>query len=565
MFCVTKGTYRIGIVEDKSSRDMSPSDEAGKRLSVSEGHMALARTQAGTLFHTLKIAVRQTRLEAYLVSVSLVAGATFLGMAAFNLVPGASLSLIYLVAIMISAQVYGLWPAILSSVLSILAWDFFFTQPYFSLELESERDVFTLIFFMITALTMSGMTGVVRHQNRQLAFLANKNQNLYDFANELASIGSVDEIVSFTLRRISKLLSREASVALADRGGSGNLVVFSRGETGSEALNDMDLSAALLLNELPRSRVTRDTVFLPLIALRGRVGAVRLNGIIEKPLSAAEEEQLSAMLSQVAVAIERVWLSEEHKTASLAAETERMRNALLLSVSHDLRTPLTTIIGSLSTMELPQLEQDQTGRRELASIALAEAQRLDRFIANLLDMTRLELGDVKVSMSATSIEDVVASVVQRSQTLLQNHILSVRAEAGLSPVEANFELLEQAIFNLVDNAGRYSPQLTEIEIHAFSDGGLVAIQVSDQGPGISWDMAHTLFQKFARASQGDSGPSGTGLGLAIVKGFVTVMGGSVSATNRTDHCGAIFTIRLPAVSHKISDNPASAIALPNPH
>lgn len=532
-------------------------------MSISEGPTACAPADREALFHRLKSAIRQTRLEAYLVSVSLVATATFLGTTVFNLVPPASLSLIYLVAVMVSAQLYGLWPAILSSILGILAWDFFFTQPYFSLELASERDVFTLIFFMITALIMSGMTAVVKHQNGQLALLAAKNRSLYDFAKDLASLGRVEEIVAFTIQRISMFVSREAVVALADRDGSANLVVFSGKETNSEAMSASELSASLLLSEMPQSRVTRDAVFLPLIALRGRVGAVRLRGTIEKPLSKPEEEQLSAMLSQVAVAIERIWLSEEHKTANLTAETERMRNALLLSVSHDLRTPLTTIIGSLSTMELPQLDANDSGRRELASIALTEAQRLDRFIANLLDMTRIELGDLKVSLSPTIVDDVIASVVQRSHVPLQNHVLSVRIEDDLPPVAANFDLLEQAIFNLVDNAGRYSPLLTEIEIRAFLDKAAVVIEIADQGPGISRELAGNLFQKFARAPQGDTGPSGTGLGLAIVKGFVEAMGGSVSAANRRDHAGAALTIRLPAAHYKVSDNPADVPASGN--
>ena len=240
-----------------------------------------------------------------------------------------------------------------------------------------------------------------------------------------------------------------------------------------------------------------------------------------------------------------------------------MRNALLLSVSHDLRTPLTTIIGSLSTMELPQLDANDSGRRELASIALTEAQRLDRFIANLLDMTRIELGDLKVSLSPTIVDDVIASVVQRSHVPLQNHVLSVRIEDDLPPVAANFDLLEQAIFNLVDNAGRYSPLLTEIEIRAFLDKTAVVIEIADQGPGISRELAGKLFQKFARAPQGDAGPSGTGLGLVIVKGFVEAMGGSVSATNRRDHAGAALAIRLPAAHYKVSDNPADVPASGN--
>jgi two-component system sensor histidine kinase KdpD len=531
-------------------------------LSISEEPTACAAADREASFHRLKSAIRQTRLEAYLVSVSLVATATFLGATVFNLVPPASLSLIYLVAVMISAQLYGLWPAILSSILGIMAWDFFFTQPYFSLELASERDVFTLIFFMITALIMSGMTALVKHQNGQVALLAAKNRNLYDFAKDLASLSQVEEIVSFTIQRISMLLSREAAVALADREGSANLVVFS-GTEATGAMSASELSASLLLDEMPHSRVTRDTAFFPLVALRGRVGAVRLKGTMEKPLSKPEEEQLSAMLSQVAVAIERTWLSEEHKTASLTAETERMRNALLLSVSHDLRTPLTTIIGSLSTMELPQLDANDSSRHELASLALTEAQRLDRFIANLLDMTRIELGDLKVFLAPTIVDDVIASVAQRSQVPLQNHVLSVHIEDDLPAVAANFELLEQAIFNLVDNASRYSPHLTEIEIRAFLDKGAVVIEIVDQGPGISRELAGNLFQKFTRAPQGDAGPSGTGLGLVIVKGFVEAMGGSIAAASRRDQTGAAFTIKLPAAHYDLSDNPADAPASAN--
>jgi two-component system sensor histidine kinase KdpD len=228
---------------------------------------------------------------------------------------------------------------------------------------------------------------------------------------------------------------------------------------------------------------------------------------------------------------------------------------------HDLRTPLTTIIGSLSTMELPQLDGKQHDQRELASVALTEAQRLDRFIANLLDMTRIELGDLSVTLSPTIIEDVVSSVLQRSQALLENHKLLVHVDDDLPPVQANFDLLEQVIFNLVDNAGRYCPAQAEIEIRALLDRDTVAVQIADRGPGIPEKLAGILFQKFARAPQGDTGPSGTGLGLAIVKGFVDAMGGSITAANRSDGSGAIFTIRLPTAFYRISDNLADATSL----
>jgi two-component system sensor histidine kinase KdpD len=490
--------------------------------------------------------IRQTRFDAYLMSLSLVAAATFLSSAVFNLVPGASLSLIYLVGIMVSAQLYGLWPAIFASVLSILAWDFFFTEPYFSLALQSDRDLFTLIFFMITALTMSSVTALVRQQNRQLAVLANKNQTLYDFAKELAAIGSVEEITAFTIKKISRLLGRETSVLLMDKASSGVLQVFCREGPSQETFSDRDLSAVLLLDELPRSLVDKNSTYLPLVALRGRVGALRIEGTSEAPLTESEMEPLSAMLSQVAVAVERIWLSEEHKMANLSAETERMRNALLLSVSHDLRTPLTTIIGSLSTMEMPDLECSRDSRLELVSMALTEAQRLDRFIANLLDMTRLELGDLKVTVSPVVVEDVIASAVQRMQALVPEFEALLQIPEELPSVMANFYFLEQAVFNLLDNATRYSAAPTGIGVLCKFDGSVVDIQVTDEGPGIPENVRKALFQKFIRAEQGDSGPSGTGLGLAIVKGFIDAMDGSVTARNRSDRQGAIFTIRLLA-------------------
>jgi two-component system sensor histidine kinase KdpD len=197
-------------------------------------------------------------------------------------------------------------------------------------------------------------------------------------------------------------------------------------------------------------------------------------------------------------------------------------------------------------MELPELNGKETSKRELSSIALTEAQRLDRFIENLLDMTRLELGDLKVTLSPVNMDDIIASVIQRARTLLQNHNVSIALDQDLPPVEANFDLLEQAIFNLVDNAGKYCPPPANIHIRAFWDLGNIVIQIMDQGPGISKELSGILFQKFARAPFGDAGQSGTGLGLAITKGFVDAMGGSVSAENRTDQCGAVFTLKLPA-------------------
>ncbi len=254
-----------------------------------------------------------------------------------------------------------------------------------------------------------------------------------------------------------------------------------------------------------------------------------------------------AVLDQVATAIERVWLAQEHEASSLAAETERVRNALLISVSHDLRTPLTAIIGSLSTLDSLDKTDDGDNEKELTSIALAEAQRLDRFIGNLLDITRLELGGLDVKTSPVNIDDVVESVLERAQPLLQNHRTAVQIPETLPAVAANYVLLEQAIFNLVDNAGKYSPTNSEIRICAHCADKEVVIEVSDQGSGIPDQLSLVIFRKFARLAHGDAKPPGTGLGLTIAKGFVEAMKGTIAVANRSDSSGAIFTIRLPAV------------------
>lgn len=503
--------------------------------------------EEASLLRQAKSLYRRLDLGAYLVSAALVCIAILVSAAAFPLVSGASLTLIFLIAIAVSAQRYGLWPSILASTLSVISWDYFFTLPYFSLELSSERDIYTLTIFFVVALSVSGMNALIHHKNRQLALLAAKNSSLYVFAKDLAAIDSVEEIANFAIRNLSVMLHRDVTLLLDERSAGGTLQVYPRGAAvdGIDTLSGTRLAAELYLSQTPASAEKKDMVFFPLYALRGLVGAARISGVLENPVPPAEREKLSALLGQVAVAIERIWLSEEHKTAQVAAEVERLRNALLISVSHDLRTPLTTIIGSLSTLEILQDGKGESDQAELASLALAEAQRLDRFIANLLDMTKLEMGNLNIKLAPIDVEDIVISVVERAQPLLEDHKIVVHVAPNLARVNANFDFLEQAMFNIIDNAGKYSPSHSVIEIVAHAEGDDIVIRIFDRGPGISDELAKIMFNKFARAAQGDSKSPGTGLGLAIASGFIRAMGGTVTGKNRSVGQGAVFTIKLP--------------------
>jgi two-component system sensor histidine kinase KdpD len=487
-------------------------------------------------------------LVPYLAGVALVAGATLVSHAVAGVVRTPDLTLIYLIAVVLAARRYGLWPSVWVSVLSMLAWDFFFTPPAFSLYMSDGRDVFSLSIFTTVALIVSAMTSHIRFQNVQLAKQSANNARLYEFSEDLAAIKSVGEIAHFAISYVSSRLKRDVVLLLGSRIAGAPNTVYPADSASDDLgkLSHLDLAAEFHISEMPETSVNRDFTFVPIVAFRGRIGAIRIAGTRDSPISPGDKQQLTAILGQVAGAIERVWLAEERELSSLAAETERIRNALLISVSHDLRTPLTTIIGSLSTLDVLDEHDEGTAKKELSSIALTEALRLDRFIGNLLDMTKLELGGLDVRLAPIPAGDIVEAVLQRSHQLLQGYDIVVDIPEGLPRTMANFSLLEQALFNVVDNAAKYSPARGEIQIRAFADGAELVFQVVDQGEGIPEHMTDSIFQKFARASQGDSKPPGTGLGLVIAKGFLQAMGGEIAAANRSDGPGAVFTLRLPA-------------------
>jgi two-component system sensor histidine kinase KdpD len=237
-------------------------------------------------------------------------------------------------------------------------------------------------------------------------------------------------------------------------------------------------------------------------------------------------------------------LAEDVDQVRLQAETERLRNALLTSVSHDLRTPLATIIGALSGLKSFGETYDAQTRAELIGSAQDEAERLNRFVGNLLDMTRLESGGVTVNLEPIDPGDAIGVALERARPLLARHTTEVELAADMPMVMADFVLLEQVIFNLIDNAAKYTPLDTTVRIVGRIDGDWSVIEVIDEGEGIPPASLEAIFNKFTRLQAGDTTRAGTGLGLPICRGFITAMGGTIVAGNRQDRSGAIFTVRL---------------------
>jgi two-component system sensor histidine kinase KdpD len=279
---------------------------------------------------------------------------------------------------------------------------------------------------------------------------------------------------------------------------------------------------------------------------RGAVGVVGLDSDKPGPLFTPDERRLlDALIDQSALAIERVHLVEDMDKVKLTVETDRLRSALLTSISHDLKTPLAAILGSAGTLRDLARDLTEAQKAELLATVIDESERLNRFIANLLDMTRLESGAIAPNVSRQDVGEIVGSALRRAGKILDAHTIKLTLASDLPLLDLDAVLLEQVLFNLLDNAAKYAPAGSAIGVRAWRDREAVSVQIEDEGDGIPADQLDRIFDKFHRVEKGDHVRAGTGLGLAISRGFVEAMHGTVTAANRTDRSGAVFTIRLP--------------------
>jgi two-component system sensor histidine kinase KdpD len=454
-----------------------------------------------------------------------------------------NLSLVYLTAVLFSALRYGLWPSITAATLGVLVWNYLFLPPKYSMAIDDPQDVLALLLFLIVSLVVSNLAAVKLRQSEAIAARAKTTTQLYLFSQKIAVAGSLNDLPPIITRTIGTMLNCEALLLL--RAGDG--LSLSAGYPRKRELDAVELSLAQAAGSGAPGSLAGRLLFMPLRSQQGIIGVLGVDrSFSRQSLFPDEERLLSILVDQTAVAIERTQLAETIDRARLEAETERLRSALLTSISHDLRTPLTTIIAAHSMIRSLGETCDPATRWELFERAEDEAKRLDRFIGNLLDMTHLESGQMRVRLGPIEVGDAVESALARASHLTIHHAVLVDLPLELPMVMADFMLLEQTLFNLIDNAVKYAPQDTTVSIFANIDEGAVVIGVADQGDGIPADATEIIFDKFARIKFEDQRRPGTGLGLAICRGFLMAMGGTISASNRTDQPGALFVIRLAA-------------------
>jgi two-component system, OmpR family, sensor histidine kinase KdpD len=407
-----------------------------------------------------------------------------------------------------------------------------------------------LFFFTVVALIASNLAARVRAQAVAARERARITEELYLFSRKLAGTATLDDLLWATAHQIALMLKVRVVLLLPENGG----LAVKAGFPPEDMLDEADLAAARWCFE--KNQATgrgADTLpgakrrFMPLRTGRGAVGVAGIDSDKQGLLLTPEESRLlDALSDQAALAIDRVNLAAETDRARLAAETDRLRSALLTSISHDLRTPLASILGSATSLILHGCEFDKSIQASLLRTIQEEAERLNRFIGNLLDMTRLESGALSPQSGPVDLSDVIGATVQRASKILQNHQVKIELEPNLPMVEADMVLMEQVLFNLFDNAAKYAPQGSRIEVAAVRQNGFVAIRVLDEGDGIPEADLERIFDKFYRVRRADRQRAGTGLGLAICRGFVEAMGGRITAANRAARKGAVFTITLPA-------------------
>jgi two-component system sensor histidine kinase KdpD len=489
------------------------------------------------------------RLAPYLRSALVVAVATLAAMLIEPRLELPNLSLVFLIGVLFCAVSYGLGPSLFASALSVATYDFFFLPPLYSLNISDPTDVLAAIAFLISAVLVSNLAARTREQATIAQHRADVMADLYSYSTKLAGIAKLEDLGKAATRQIATMLKVDAVLLLPE----GDQLAARFAYPPDRALGDADLAAAReawLAGRIARRDVDAtpqpERWFFPLRTERDAIGLLAVDRDRHQPaLTPDERRLLDALANQTAVALERIRLAENIDQARLVAETERLRSALLRSISHDLRTPLTMILGAVTSLQAYGADFDPPTRDELTAMIREEAERLNRFVGNLLDMTRLESGALELKRSLADLDDVLGAALRRCATVLAQHRVTLDLAPDLPPLDLDFTLFEQVLVNLLDNAAKYAPAGSTIEITARTAGGQAVIEIADQGPGIPPDDLERIFDQFYRVRAGDQQCAGTGLGLAICRGFVEALGGRIVARNRPERTGAVLAISLP--------------------
>jgi two-component system sensor histidine kinase KdpD len=456
--------------------------------------------------------------------------------------------MIYVLGATIAGLRLGRGPGILTAVAGVAAFDFFFVPPRYTLQVSDAQYLITFLVMLAVTLTIGNLMANVRQQNRVAGARERRTALLYAMSRELAGTRGSDSMARVAVRHVAEVFDSTAVVLTADANGR---LKYPGGRPLESSFRGADLPVAQwVYDHGQRAGLGTDTlpaaaaIYLP---LRGAQRSLGVIGVLprnaRRVLLPEQRHLLETFAAQIALAWERSSLGEEAALSRIAAETESLRNTLLASISHDLRTPLAVITGAASTLARHGASLDASDRQSLAQSIEDQAQEMSNLISNVLDLMRLESGRVELHCDTHSVEDLVGAALHRLEPRLQSHPVAIDLPEDLPGVSVDAALVSQVLSNLLDNAVKYTPADARIRIAAVADGPMVRVVVEDDGPGLPPGDPRLLFDKFQRGHE-ESAVAGAGLGLAICRAIVSAHGGEISAGPGA-HGGARFEFTLP--------------------
>lgn len=462
-----------------------------------------------------------------------------------------NLSMIFLVPVIFCAVRFGLWPAVAASILSFLTFDFFFVEPFYTFTISQPQEFVALLVFLVVAVITGSLASRVREHSLNMRQRVDAAQSLFEISRKLSGAAKLDDVAWAATAHAQKVLGAKCVVTLLPEDGELRLAAawppfdnMDVAETSAArwAL-DKGEPAGWRTGTLPNVRFQ----FRPLVTPRGVVGVCGIEPKnVSEPFSPQDDRTLTSILDQTAIAIDRSLLVGESIRAAALEENEKLRTTLLSSLSHDLRTPLASITGAVTSLRELGDKMSPQDRQDLLASIEEESGRLTRFVKNLLDMSRIEAGALEVRRDWVDVADAVRSAKERARKTFPNQKVALSVAPNLPFIRGDLNLLQQVLFNLLDNAHKYGGGSDAI-IHARQEGTYVVVTVTDEGPGVKRADLERIFEKFYRGGRPDGRKAGTGLGLSICRGLVESMGGTIVAQSPAiRRRGTRIVLRFPA-------------------
>lgn len=491
---------------------------------------------------------RKNRYRGYVWGTVVIVLCTLLANIMFGRFELANLVMVYLLGVIFVATRFGRGPSIMASILGVAALDFFFVTPYFTLSVSDAQYLITLGAMLAVAMITSNLMANVRSQAKVASHRERRAAVLYAMSKELATSQTEEEIVRTAVRHLHSEFGSRNVILFPDSNGR---MVYPRQKGIIESLHGADLSVAQWVfdhNEMAGQGTNTlsgaAAIYFPIHNEDKVLGVLALMPVNLRRVFLPEQQKLlETFLRQIGQAVARVRFSEQARITHMQMEAERLRNSLLSAISHDLRTPLATIIGSASTLVEGENYLQPQDKLDLSRAIVDEAERMSNLVNNILDMARLDAGVVELNKQWHPVEEIIGTVLTRLQKPLAGRQVKVKLPPGMPMVFADAVLIEQVLINLLENAVRYTPAGSELNISVETSANAVEIAVADHGPGIPKGREDRLFEKFYQARH-EAAQSGVGLGLAICRAIVEVHGGHIHARNRPGG-GAVFTFVLP--------------------